>query len=67
MIRVCKGLARWSLEITGASIVWFNYQSEEKQENLKGIYYFILNSYRSSKFIFKTFKNYKSIIKLKEK
>ena len=49
MAAVLKGLFRWSLEITGVSIIWYNYQPYEKQQKLIGVYNFARNSYRFSR------------------
>lgn len=49
MSAVLRGLFRWSLEITGVSIIWYNYQPYEKQQRLIGIYNFAKNSYRFSR------------------
>ena len=49
MAAVLKGLFRWSLEITGVSIIWYNYQPYEKQQKLIGVYNFARNSYRCSR------------------
>jgi hypothetical protein len=52
MTTVFKGLFRWSLEITGVSIIWYNYQPFERQQKLIGIYNFLKNSYRFTKCLF---------------
>lgn len=62
MFRLFKGLARWSLEISGASIIWYNYQSEERQQRLRGTFYFMLNSYRSCKFLYRTAVEFKNTL-----
>lgn len=46
MTAIFKGLFRWSLEITGASIIWYNYQSYERQQKILGVYKSMKNSYR---------------------
>jgi hypothetical protein len=52
MTAIFKGLFRWSLEITGASIVWYNYQSYERQQKIIGVYGFLKNSYRFTKCLY---------------
>jgi hypothetical protein len=52
MTAIFKGLFRWSLEITGVSIVWYNYQPYERQQKILGIYGFLRNSYRFSKCLY---------------
>lgn len=48
MSRLIKGMFKWSLEITGASIVWYNYQNYERQQKIMGVYHFLCNSYRTA-------------------
>lgn len=52
MTAIFKGLFRWSLEITGASIIWYNYQPYERQQKINGIYNFFRNSVRFTKCLY---------------
>lgn len=52
MTAIIKGLFRWSLEITGVSIIWYNYQTYERQQKILGIYGSLKNSYRFSKCLY---------------
>jgi len=66
MPRIITGLFKWSLEITGVSIVWFNYQTYERQQKLIGIYHFLQNSYRGVKCIFGLYRDFRPLMELKE-
>lgn len=59
MTAIFKGLFRWSLEITGVSIIWYNYQPYEKQQKLIGIYNFLRNSYRFSRCLYSLSQDFK--------
>jgi hypothetical protein len=52
MTAIFKGLFRWSLEITGVSIIWYNYQPYERQQKIQGIYGFLKNSYHFTKCLY---------------
>jgi hypothetical protein len=67
MSRIIRGLFRWSLEITGVSIVWFNYQPYERQQRLIGIYHFLQNSYRGLTCLYGLYGDFSPLLTLKDK
>lgn len=52
MTRVFKGLFKWSLEITGVSIILFNYQSFERQQQMIALYNSGRNTIRTVKHLY---------------
>lgn len=60
MWRSASFLVRYSLEITGTSIIAFNLLSETRQELLKGTYFAVANSYRSAKLIYQLGQSFKN-------
>lgn len=59
MTTLFKGLFKWSLEITGASIILFNYQTYERQQQLIGMYHSAKNSFRTAKFLYGIYHDFK--------
>ena len=52
MVRVFSGLFKWSLEITGLSIILFNYQPFERQQQLQALYNSGRNTMRAAKYLY---------------
>jgi predicted unusual protein kinase regulating ubiquinone biosynthesis (AarF/ABC1/UbiB family) len=68
MTAILRGLFRWSLEITGVSIIWYNYQPYDRQQKLLGIYNFARNSIRLTRCLYglqQDFKAYHQNVKEK--
>ena len=52
MSRIVSWLFKWSLEITGGSIIVFNYQPYERRERIVGMYRAAVNSARSIYYLY---------------
>jgi hypothetical protein len=55
-------MAKWSLELTGASILLFNYQSYEKQQQMIGVYRAVRNSARTVYYLAGLAKEFKDLV-----
>lgn len=49
---IIRGLFKWSLELTGLSIVWFNFQPYDRQQKLIALYNCGVNSFRTVRHLF---------------
>jgi hypothetical protein len=49
---IIRGLFKWSLELTGLSIVWFNFQPYERQQKLIALYNSGANCFRTVTYLF---------------
>lgn len=65
MSRLITGLFKWSLEITGVSIVGYNYLSYERQQNLLGLYHSLQNSYRTALCAYELYNQFKPLLEVK--
>jgi hypothetical protein len=59
-----RGLFKWSLELTGLSIIAFNYQPYDRQQKLIAIYNAGLNSYRAIRHLFGVANQAKNLLEL---
>lgn len=62
MSTIFKGLFKWSLEITGISIIWYNYQTYQRQQKILGIYKSAINSYRFLSCIYSLSNNFNNLL-----
>lgn len=63
MPQIIRWLFKWSLEITGSSIIIFNYQPYERQQRIKGAYYSACNSIRTVRYLASLAGDFKELIK----
>lgn len=61
---IIKGLFKWSLELTGLSIIWFNFQPYDRQQKLIAAYNSGLNSFRTMRYLFGVASQAKSLLSL---
>ena len=64
MSRIVSWLFKWSLEITGGSIIVFNYQPYERRERIVGMYRAAVNSARSMYYLYGVYGEFKDIVGL---
>ena len=57
-----KFMFKWSLELTGASILLFNYQTYEKQQKMIAVYRAARNSTRAVYYMAGLAQDFKSIV-----
>ena len=51
MPRIIRFLFKWSLEITGTSIILFNYQPYIRQQQIIGFYHSTCNAFRTFRYL----------------
>jgi hypothetical protein len=61
---IIRGLFRWSLELTGLSIIWFNFQPYDRQQKLIAFYNFGANSFRTVGYLFGVANQARSLLSL---
>jgi hypothetical protein len=64
MSRVISWFFKWSLEITGGSIILFNYQPYERQEKYVGMYQAARNSIRSIYYLYGIYGDFKEVVRV---
>ena len=57
-------LFKWSLELTGSSIILFNYQHYERQQQLIGMYRSARNSFRSVYYLYGIYGDFKEVVRM---
>ena len=57
---------RWSLELTGGSIILFNYQPYERQQRFIGMYRSGLNSFRTVRYMYGLYGDFKEIANMNQ-
>ena len=64
MSRMVSWLFKWSLELTGSSIILFNYQHYERQQQLIGMYRSARNSFRSVYYLYGIYGDFKEVVRM---
>ena len=59
-----RGLFKWSLELTGLSIIAFNYQPYDRQQKLIALYNAGVNSFRTIRHLFGVANQAKNLLQL---
>ena len=62
MPRIFSWLFRWSLELTGSSILLFNYQPYDRQQHIIGMYNATVNSIRTIWYLYRVYGEFKDFM-----